>query len=670
MTNAILAIDKLLIANRGEIAVRIARGAGALGIASVAVYSDADTDAAHVQAADEAVAIGAAPASESYLVVDRIIAAAKATGAQAIHPGYGFLAENAAFARAVTDAGLIFVGPTADAIDLMGAKRAAKQRMIAAGVPCVPGYEGDDQSDDVLLAEGQRIGFPLMVKASAGGGGRGMRLVEDPTDLANAIRSARSEAKSAFGSDELILEKAVLGARHVEIQVLADHHGHVIHLGERDCSVQRRHQKVVEEAPSPAVDDALRAKMGAAAVEAAATIGYRGAGTVEFLLDGAGAFYFMEMNTRLQVEHPVTEMVTGLDLVAWQLRIAAGERLTIEQDDVSFKGHAIEVRLCLEDVTADFMPQTGRIEEWVAPTGEGIRVDHCLVSGQVISPHYDSMAGKLIAWGETRDIARRRLLAALDEMVLFGPTSNRDFLVAILAHPAFAGGDFDIGFVAAHMQAETEPSAPSIDHRALAAAIFVHDRAAILAADAGLAPDMLGWRSAYTSETPLVLSCADARYAMRVIVDAPGQGRGRYRVKVDDDWIEIALAARQGTHRRYQCDGVGRRAAAIVRGDRLWLAADGRTAAYQDALRQPPASAAGAGDGRIAARMDGKIQRVDVAVGDRVTAGDTLLVLEAMKMEFSITADIDGVVESLACATGDQVAARQMLAVISADSDS
>jgi len=663
MNDTIQPIDKLLIANRGEIAVRIARGARALGIASVAVYSDADADAAHVHAADQAVPIGAAAASESYLAIDKLIAAARTTGAQAIHPGYGFLAENAAFARAVTDAGLIFVGPSAEAIDLMGAKRAAKQRMIEAGVPCVPGYEGDDQSDGVLIAEGERIGCPLMVKASAGGGGRGMRLVEDPAELANAIRSARSEAKSAFGSDELILEKAVLGARHVEIQVLADHHGHVIHLGERDCSVQRRHQKVVEEAPSPAVDSALRAKMGAAAVEAAAAIDYRGAGTVEFLLDGSGAFYFMEMNTRLQVEHPVTEMVTGLDLVAWQLRIAAGETLTLAQDDIVFNGHAIEVRLCLEDVANDFMPQTGRIEQWIAPTGQGIRADHCLASGQRISPHYDSMAGKLIAWGATRDIARRRLLAALGETVLFGPTSNRDFLISILSHPAFAGGDFDIGFVGEHMRDQTEPSAPAPHHRALAAAILVHDRAAALAASAGLAPELIGWRSAYTSDTPLTLICAETRYAMRTITDGPG----RYRVKIDDDWIDIALDPADGGRRRYRCDGVARQAMARCVGDRIWLAADGRTAVYDDALRQPPASAAGAGNGRISARMDGKIQRVDVAEGDQVAAGDTLLVLEAMKMEFTVVADIDGIVNNLACVAGDQVAARQLLLTIETD---
>ncbi|MES1949611.1 acetyl-CoA carboxylase biotin carboxylase subunit [Salinisphaera sp. S4-8] len=651
--------DSVLIANRGEIAVRIARGARAVGCRSVAVYSSADAQALHVQQADMAVAIGPAPAAESYLAVDKLIAAAKASGAQAIHPGYGFLAENADFARAVEAAGLIFIGPTPEAIDLMGRKRAAKQRMIEAGVPCVPGYEGQAQDDDTLIAEGERIGFPLMVKASAGGGGRGMRLVERKADLAEAIRGARSEAASAFGSDELILEKAVLGARHVEIQVLADMHGHVIHLGERDCSVQRRHQKVVEEAPSPAVDAELRARMGQAAVDAAAAIGYRGAGTVEFLLDASGAFYFMEMNTRLQVEHPVTELVTGLDLVAWQLRIAAGEPLTLAQDDVRFDGHAIEVRLCLEDVAQDFMPQTGLVRAWRVPQGAGIRVDHGLREGQMVTPHYDSMAAKIIAWGETRDIARRRLAAAVDETLLFGPVSNRDFLAHILAEPAFVSGDFDIGFVGTHMQPALAGDAPGREHLALAAvACHAHD-AGRLAASAGLADALAGWRSAGTNETPLVLIQGDRRNDLRLRHDG-----GDYQVRVDDTWIDLRIGAFDGTRFDYVLSGVAARADVLCHGADVWLCAQGRTALYTDALRLPPESADGAGDGRVLARMDGKIQRVDVAVGDQVQAGDTLLVLEAMKMEFSIAADIDGEIENLSCKAGDQVAARQLLAVI------
>ncbi|MES1928420.1 acetyl-CoA carboxylase biotin carboxylase subunit [Salinisphaera dokdonensis CL-ES53] len=654
--------DRVLVANRGEIAVRIVRGARAVGCQSVAVYSAADTEALHVCEADSAVAIGGAPAADSYLSIERLIAAARASGAQAIHPGYGFLAENADFARAVEAAGLVFVGPGAEAIELMGRKREAKQRMIAAGVPCVPGYGGADQSDETLIVEGKRIGFPLMVKASAGGGGRGMRLVQREADLAEAIKGARSEASNAFGSDELILEKAVLGARHVEIQVLADHHGHVIHLGERDCSVQRRHQKVVEEAPSPAVDETLRARMGQAAVDAAAAIGYRGAGTVEFLLDATGDFYFMEMNTRLQVEHPVTEMITGLDLVAWQLRIAAGERLTLTQSDVQFDGHAIEVRLCLEDVAEDFMPQTGLVRAWRAPSGPGVRVDHGLFEGQTITPHYDSMAGKIIAWGETREIARRRLVAAVADTLLFGPTNNRDFLARILGHPVFVAGEANIGFVGDHMADATAAQAPTAEHRALAAAALHAHGTAEIAGRAGLAPELLDWRSANSNETPLTLEQAGERHELRL----RGAGR-RYEVCVDEVWIALELGRRRGTRLDYTLNGVARRADVLCRDNAVWLSAAGRTAVYTDVLRCPPDRSAGGGDGRIDARMDGRIQRVDVAVGDRVVAGDILLVLEAMKMEFSITADIDGVIESLGCAPGDQVAARQLLAVITPD---
>ncbi|MDP6876477.1 MAG: biotin carboxylase N-terminal domain-containing protein, partial [Alphaproteobacteria bacterium] len=390
-----MAFTKVLIANRGEIACRIMRTAHTMGYRTVAVYSEADGDAPHVGMADQAVCIGPAPVAESYLNVPAILDAAARTGADAVHPGYGFLAENGDFARACTDAGLTFIGPSAEAIDLMGNKRLSKLRMMEAEVPCVPGYSGAEQDDGVLVAEGETIGFPLMVKAASGGGGRGMRLVESADDLPGAISGARSEAENAFGSGELILEKAVIEPRHVEIQVFADGHGNCVHLGERDCSIQRRHQKVVEEAPSPAVDGDLRAAMGAAAVAAARAIDYRGAGTVEFLLGADGGFYFLEMNTRLQVEHPVTEMITGLDLVAWQLDVAAGEALPLTQDEIKFAGHAIEVRLYAEDPYADFLPQTGTVVAW-RPSAQ-VRVDTGIVEGQEISPFYDPMVAKVIA---------------------------------------------------------------------------------------------------------------------------------------------------------------------------------------------------------------------------------------------------------------------------------
>ena len=404
--------SSILIANRGEIACRVIRTARALGYRTIAVYSEADAGAPHTQLADEAVCIGPAPVGESYLVAEKILNAAKQSGAEAVHPGYGFLSENAGFARACEDAGLVFIGPTPDAIDLMGNKAEAKRRMIVAGVPCVPGYEGKDQSDEVLLAEADKIGFPVMIKAAAGGGGRGMRLVHAKGDLAGAIRLARSEAENAFGSGELILEKAIIRPRHVEVQVFADTQGNTIYLGERDCSVQRRHQKVVEEAPCPVMTPDLRARMGAAAVEAARSISYRGAGTVEFLLDAKGAFYFLEMNTRLQVEHPVTEEITGLDLVALQIQVAQGEPLGITQDGVRLNGHAIEVRLYAEDPAQGFLPATGPVDLWLPGSGAGIRVDSGIRSGQDISPFYDPMLAKIIAHGETREIARRRLIEA------------------------------------------------------------------------------------------------------------------------------------------------------------------------------------------------------------------------------------------------------------------
>ncbi|MBT7759614.1 MAG: ATP-grasp domain-containing protein, partial [Rhodospirillaceae bacterium] len=378
--------ESILVANRGEIAVRVMSTAQSLGYRAIAVYSEADAQAPHVQMADDAVLIGPAPVGESYLDMARILKAAKASGAQAIHPGYGFLAENASFAQACEDAGLVFIGPGVEAIDLMGNKAAAKRRMIDADVPCVPGYEGDDQSDEAMIREANNIGFPLMVKAAAGGGGRGMRLVEQSGDVADALAAARSEALNAFGSDELILERAIIRPRHVEVQVFADSHGNVIHLGERDCSVQRRHQKVVEEAPCPVMTPDLRARMGAAAVEAARSIAYRGAGTVEFLLDGNGEFYFLEMNTRLQVEHPVTELITGLDLVALQIQVAEGRELGLNQDDITLNGHAIEVRLYAEDPAQDFLPVTGAIDLWRPALGEGVRIDAGIATGLEVSP--------------------------------------------------------------------------------------------------------------------------------------------------------------------------------------------------------------------------------------------------------------------------------------------
>ena len=470
---------KILIANRGEIACRIVRTAKALGYRTVAVFSDADAGALHVRQADEAVRIGAPPARDSYLNVTALLAAAKLAGADAVHPGYGFLSENAAFAEACAGAGLIFIGPPAAAIHVMGNKSRAKKLMAAAGIPCVPGYGGADQSDATMLAEGQRIGFPLMVKAAAGGGGRGMRFVASPDELADALTRARWEAASTFGFDELILERAITEARHIEFQIFADRLGNVIHLGERDCSVQRRHQKVIEETPSPAVSADLRTTMGEAAVAAARAIDYVGAGTVEFLLDRSGKFYFLEMNTRLQVEHPVTEAVTGLDLVAWQLRVAAGEKLPLEQHQVRPDGHAIEARLYAEDPHSNFLPQSGTLIAWRPASGEGVRIDHGLTSGAGVGPFYDPMLAKVIAHGASREEVRRRLIAALEDTVALGLVTNRSFLIAVLRHPAFAAGEATTDFINRYFAAGSdamrgaEPDNPTL---ALAAVLLFEAR--------------------------------------------------------------------------------------------------------------------------------------------------------------------------------------------------
>ncbi|MBK6512496.1 MAG: acetyl-CoA carboxylase biotin carboxylase subunit [Haliea sp.] len=518
----------VLVANRGEIACRVMRTARAQGYRTIAVYSDADAAAPHVLMADEAVHIGPGPVNESYLVVANILAAAKTSGAEAIHPGYGFLSENAAFAQACEDAGLVFIGPRPDAIHLMGNKAEAKRRMIAAGVPCVPGYEGEDQGDATLLREGAKIELPLMVKAAAGGGGRGMRLVHKADELANAIKLARAEATSAFGNGDLILEKAIIRPRHVEVQVFGDSHGNIVHLGERDCSVQRRHQKVVEEAPCPVMTDALREAMGAAAVTAAQSINYRGAGTVEFLLDEQGKFYFLEMNTRLQVEHPVTELITGLDLVALQLQVAQGEPLGFTQGDVTLTGHAIEVRLYTEDPSQDFLPTSGPVDLWSPPSGTGIRVDSGICSGQQISPFYDPMVAKIIGSGPTRDIARLRLIEALKETVLFGPRHNRDFLVACLQKPCFAAGQATTAFIAEEFaEGEIADAQPEFADSAVAAVVELalehrelHNSSVIVA------PELRDWASA----SPLV---SRKRYQhgeqVHDLAITP-LGRARYRV--------------------------------------------------------------------------------------------------------------------------------------------
>lgn len=642
------AFSKLLIANRGEIACRVIRAARAKGLRTVAVYSDVDADAEHVRQADEAVCIGPAPLARSYLSIERIIDAARQTSAGAIHPGYGFLSERPAFAEACAAAGIIFVGPTAEAMRVMGDKAAAKRRMIASGVPCVPGYQGEDQSPAHLAEEAARIGYPVMVKAASGGGGRGMRLVANPSGLADALVSAASEAEKAFGDGTLLLERAVQEPRHVEIQVLGDTHGTVIHLGERDCSVQRRHQKIVEESPSPAVSPELRAEMGLAAVRAAQSVNYVGAGTVEFLLDRDGAFYFLEMNTRLQVEHPVTEMVTGLDLVALQLDVAAGKKLPLTQDEVTQRGHAIEVRLYAEDPQAGFAPCTGTIDVWEPASGDGVRVDHGLHHGSVITPFYDPMVAKIIAWGADREEARLRLRAAVTGTVVLGVTTNRSFLAEVLDADEFIQGDATTGFIARHFPGDqTIETSPPAETLALAAALLADGGGAGWSSSGWLRHRIDLQHGAQVTATFLArqadgwsVHLNGAAHLLHIL----GNGAGCVRFRLDDGPARHARVLRQGATVHLDLGGV------------IWR--------FEDATHRPPAKAAGSSDGVMRTAMSGMLAAVHVAKGDTVRRGQLVAILEAMKVEHRMLAPIDGVVTTLLVPPGTQVAARDVLLTI------
>ncbi|MBT4020027.1 MAG: ATP-grasp domain-containing protein [Alphaproteobacteria bacterium] len=641
-------INRLLVANRGEIALRVMRSANALGIETVAVFSEADRGTPHVLFADRAICIGPSQAALSYLNIEAIIEAAVKTGADAIHPGYGFLAENAAFAAACATAGLNFVGPSVEAIELMGSKRESKIRMLAAGVPCVPGYSGKDQSDEILITEAATIGFPLMVKASAGGGGRGMRLVASPEELPGALASARSEALSAFGSDELILERAIIRPRHVEIQVFGDSHGNTIHLGERDCSVQRRHQKVIEEAPSPAVNEALRARMGEAAVLAAGNIDYTGAGTVEFLLDADGSFYFMEMNTRLQVEHPVTEMITGLDLVDWQLRVARGEELPLTQDEIEFEGHAIEVRLYAEDPTRDFMPQTGEVLVWQPENNEDLRVDHALAEGQEISAFYDPMIAKVAAWGPDREDARRCLITGLNETPLLGIRNNKSWLVNCLQHTTFADGEATTAFIGDH--------ADELQH----ADIRPAQALAVVLLALRHAPDAGPWASTGVMSWPFRIDFGDAE-VVGISVDM--RDNRHFTVTFADQHFEELALDEDG---QLTIDGQLIVATTVIAGNAVHLEYDGVSVCATEIMQQDSAAGAGASDGRLVAPMPGRIVR-HANEGDAVKEGDIVVVLEAMKMEHEIAAPFDGLLTDVSVEVDQQVTGRQLLAMIEAE---
>lgn len=659
--------DSILVANRGEIACRVLRSARDLGYRTVAVYSEADVDSPHVALADEATLIGPAPAGQSYLDPDRILEAAARTGAQAVHPGYGFLSENAGFARACKDAGLAFIGPPAGAIELMGNKAEARRRMTEAGLPCVPGYEGRSQEEEALIDAAEQIGFPVMVKAAMGGGGRGMRLVSDRKGLPDALRQARSEAESSFGSGELILEKAVLRPRHVEIQVFADEQGQVVHLGERDCSVQRRHQKIVEEAPCPIMTESLRERMGTAAVEAARSIGYVGAGTVEFLLDESGEFYFLEMNTRLQVEHPVTEAITGHDLVALQIAVAQSDPLPFAQDEISFLGHAIEARLYAENPEQDFMPGTGRIILWHPPRGEGIRVDDGIATGLEVSPYYDAMVAKIIAWGDSRETARLRLLRALDDTAVFGLDTNRDFLIGLLRNTTFAEGKATTAFIEENGAAMPRESLLTTFHRQAVAAVLDCRAAARRSLEASVlvSPELLNWSSNGNLSTHVLIeSGADSA---RLAVAPNGNA---YAVSSGDNRCTIEINNDDGTSAGLSIDGASHRAIyCSVAGGETWLALDGLSACYVNRATQQAGEDEISGGGRVIAPMHGLLLELDVTEGDCVTKGQRLLVLEAMKMQHEILASVSGRVVAVNARSGDQLAVDDLIIEIKPGED-
>ncbi|WP_030170849.1 acetyl-CoA carboxylase biotin carboxylase subunit [Streptomyces sp. NRRL S-813] len=633
--------ETVLVANRGEIAVRVIRTLRALGVRSVAVFSDADADARHVREADTAVRIGPAPAAESYLSAERLLQAAARTGAQAVHPGYGFLAENAGFARACEEAGLVFIGPPADAISLMGDKIRAKETVEAAGVPVVPGSSGSGLTDAQLAEAARGIGMPVLLKPSAGGGGKGMRLVRDADRLTEEIAAARREARASFGDDTLLVERWIDRPRHIEIQVLADGHGNVIHLGERECSLQRRHQKIIEEAPSVLLDEETRAAMGEAAVQAARSCGYRGAGTVEFIVPGGdpSSYYFMEMNTRLQVEHPVTELVTGLDLVEWQLRVAASERLPYAQEDITLTGHAIEARLCAEDPSRGFLPSGGTVLRLREPQGDGVRTDSGLSEGTEVGSLYDPMLSKVIAHGPDRATALRKLRAALAETVTLGVQTNAGFLRRLLAHPAVAAGELDTGLVERVVDELVPTDVPE----------EVFEAAAAVRLDA-LRPKGAGWTDPFSVPSGWRLGGEPKPVAFHLRVTDPVAYAPRGTHTVAEDTVAVTLDGVRHTFHR-AADWLGRD------GD-AWHVRD------HDPVAASLIRAAHSGADSLTAPMPGTVTVVKVAVGDEVAAGQSLLVVEAMKMEHVISAPHAGTVTELDVTPGTTVAMDQVLAVI------
>lgn len=653
---------KILIANRGEIALRVMRTCRAMGIETVAVYSDADAGAPHVRFADEAVHLGAAPARESYLRIEKIIEAARLTGADAIHPGYGFLSENAEFAESCAAAGVVFIGPQPSAIRAMGLKSAARKLAAEAGAPVVPGYDGEDQSVETLREQMIKIGFPVLIKASAGGGGKGMRVVRAESEIGEAIESARREAEKAFGDGSLLLEKYVEGARHIEIQILGDARGNLVHLFERDCSLQRRHQKIVEESPSPAVNDELRRRMGEAAIRIGRAIGYTNAGTVEFILAPSGDFYFIEVNTRLQVEHPVTEMITGLDLVRLQIEIAEGKPLPFAQDDLKMTGHAIEARLYAEDPANDFLPSTGKIHELCPPDlVEGLRIDAGVERGMEVGIHYDPMLAKLIARGETRDEAIRKLVYALRHLSIQGLRTNREFLIRLLEHQDFKEGRTHTGFIAEHLDELIAGDDGQLNRDTLIAATLYLQKQ---------------WQASNGLLAELPPSYRNNPYrdpSIKLEIGAEGAemswrqtGGDVFRMTVFDSTVVAQVLCCASDLIRIAIDGVQRSFKITEIGSELYIHSTLGSSVVRRTPRHPIHQAA-SDQGSANSPMPGQALKILVEVGQRVSAGDPLIILEAMKMEHTMRAAVDGVVESILVSVGEVVGPGQLLVQITSE---
>ena len=656
--------DSVLIANRGEIACRIIKTANKLGYRTISIYTDADKKSPHVALADEAINIGLGPVNASYLDINKIIDVAKQTNAQSIHPGYGFLSENSNFAKAVELAGLTFIGPKSEAIALMGSKSVSKKKMIEAKVPCIPGYQGDDQSDNTLLKSAKKIGFPLMIKASAGGGGRGMRLVNQVDDLKDALKIARAEALNAFGSSELILEKAFVNARHIEIQIISDAYGSHLYFGERDCSIQRRHQKVIEESPSPVMTKMLREKMGKAAVCAAKAVDYTNAGTIEFLVDDQLNYYFLEMNTRIQVEHPVTEMVTGYDLIALQFLVAQGAKLPMKQSDIAITGHAIEARIYAEDPNNDFLPNAGKIDFWDPPRFDGVRIDDGVVTGQTLSTFYDPMIAKIVGFGENRESARQKLIHGLTKTALFGIKNNKQFLIECLRKPSFISGDFRTDFISKEFQDQDKTVEPKklLDIAIVSCIQVIRDTQNLYAQTLCVSELLCNWTNAGRLKYRKLYMLGDDHFDLTLSPDA--NKTNTFDVLNLSTSEKLSLTVEILDDSRARClfeRNIIEVAFFELNVKQIYCEINGVSRLYEDMINNHQGGKRIASSGTVVSPMHGSLLEVNVNIGENVVEGQLLAVLEAMKMHYEIRAEISGQVEAVFSQKGDQISADDVL---------